>query len=67
MQSKAMYLHLAKIKVLVERLRLRLRKSVSVDLLRDTLLVAHGACCEGRNGLVVEQVSTSNLQRTRWV
>ncbi len=55
------HLKLAEVKALVKDLRLGLRKHVSVDLLRDTLLVADCTGVEGCNGFVVVQISTSDL------
>ncbi len=57
------HLKFAEVKVLVKDLRLGLRKHVSVNLLRDALLVADCTGVEGRNGFVIVQISTSDLHQ----
>jgi len=55
------HLKLAEVKALVKDLRLGLRKHVSVNLLRNALLVADCTRVESGNGFVVVQISTSDL------
>lgn len=61
MKAKQVYLKLAEVKILIQCFWLGLRESVSVNLLRDALLVTDGTCSECLDGFVVIQVSTPNL------
>ena len=62
-RSRVSHLHLAQIKVLIQGLVLGLWEGFTVNLLRDTLLVADSTGCEGGNSLVTVQVSTPNLEQ----
>ena len=57
------HLHLVEIEFLVQHLGLGFRKCIAVNLLGDTLLVAHSACRESCHSLIAIQVSTPNLNK----
>ena len=55
------YFKLAQVKVFVQSLGLGCWKYVPVNLLRDALLITHGACIESCYGVVIVQISASDL------
>ena len=57
------HLHLAKIELAIQHLRLGLRESITINLLGNAFLITDSTCCEGCYSLVTVQVSAPNLDK----